>query len=186
MTWTGARRHAGTPAAALLLVAALAGCGTEAGADPDAGSPITDPGDDPSRLEVRTSTDTLDFVPAELTVASGQVFSVRFANASTTPHSWSLVQAGDEQAARAGQLPGPDKKVEPTPPGAPVTAAPTPGRVIADTSGTVAPDQARVVQVQGLPVGSYTYLCTLDDHAEQGMTGTLTVEPAPAPRPAPS
>ena len=27
-----------------------------------------------------------------------------------------------------------------------------------------------------LPAGDYEFVCTIDDHAEQGMTGTLTVE----------
>ena|SRR5918994_1773941 len=27
-----------------------------------------------------------------------------------------------------------------------------------------------------LPAGDYEFICTIDDHAEQGMTGTMTVE----------
>jgi plastocyanin len=43
-------------------------------------------------------------------------------------------------------------------------------------SASVGSGQASTFTVQGLPSGHYIFWCTIDDHAAEGMVGTLTVE----------
>lgn len=171
----GARRRSGLAVAGLLLGAALSGCGGGDAGDPTAGSTSADRGDDPNRLQVRTADSGTGFVPAELTARAGQVFSIRFANTTDEEHAFALVEEGDEPVAEASPTGPQDKTVEPLPPGTP-SPSPQEGEVLADSAGPVGPDSARLVQVRALPAGTYTYLCTVGDHAEQGMRGVLRVE----------
>lgn len=176
-----AAQRCGYVAAAVLAGMTVAACSQEADADPTAGSPITDQGNDPGRLEVRSDFNDRSFVPTELAGEAGGVFTVRFANVSKEPHSWVLVRKGDEQAALA-EGGGGTTAVGPRPtlvtPSAPgeASAVPVPvGEAIANSGGAVEPDSARVIQVVKPEAGDYTYLCTIPGHAEQGMRGTLTV-----------
>ena len=167
----------GLAAAALLAATAVTACGQSAETDPTAGSVVTDQGNDPNRLEVRSSLDERAFVPAQLVAGQGKAFTVRFSNDAKEPHSWVLVPKGGEQAAlSAGAGPDPSPTlIKPVVPGkASATPVPT-DTVVADTGGPVETDSARVVEVSKLPAGDYTYLCTVPGHAEQGMRGTLTV-----------
>lgn len=43
-------------------------------------------------------------------------------------------------------------------------------------SGPVSPGQAAVFTVENLPAGEYSIWCTVDGHAADGMTGTLSLQ----------
>ncbi len=45
------------------------------------------------------------------------------------------------------------------------------------TSAAVQPNQTSLFAVDGLSAGTYQFWCTIDDHWELGMTGTLTITP---------
>ena len=173
-------RQCGQGAALLGLAVVLTACGAAAEADPSAGSPVTDHGGDPGRLEVRADLDRLAFVPTRLRAEPDQAFTVRFANDTDQAHSWALVPAGKEQAALsrrtgAGAPVATPTLIRPVPPGQATAAPPVDGALLADSGGTVATNAASMIEVSKLPAGEYTYLCTVGDHAAQGMTGTLTV-----------
>jgi plastocyanin len=44
-------------------------------------------------------------------------------------------------------------------------------------SGNVLINTSVSFSVDGLPPGAYLFWCTISDHAQEGMTGTLTVTP---------
>jgi uncharacterized cupredoxin-like copper-binding protein len=44
------------------------------------------------------------------------------------------------------------------------------------SSATVAPGQSAAFSVHGLKPGRYAFWCTIDDHAEEGMFGTISVK----------
>ncbi|HET6691445.1 MAG TPA: hypothetical protein VFG74_11335 [Miltoncostaeaceae bacterium] len=52
-----------------------------------------------------------------------------------------------------------------------------PNGVARAETGRVRPGGLRQIRIR-LPRGRYTYLCTVADHAERGMTGTLVVRAA--------
>ena len=45
------------------------------------------------------------------------------------------------------------------------------------TSGSVLIGDSAVYEVYGLHSGEYVIWCTIDNHAAEGMVGTLTIEP---------
>lgn len=110
--------------------------------------------------------DALKFDKDTLTVPSGQQITVTFNNTSTSlPHSWVLVNGGDDVAAQVDEAA--------TANGGEVTADIP--NVVAFTKILNAGEQATAT-FQAPAAGSYTYFCSVPGHYTGGMKGTLTVQ----------
>lgn len=106
----------------------------------------------------------LAFQPTSLTAPADQPFTVNFENPSgaNQPHNFVVIEQGQEQAvAQAGLA--------------------TQGDVPEDTAGLLVdadvlqPGNSEEIEVEGLPAGTYTYICTYPGHYPS-MQGTLTVQ----------
>lgn len=152
---------------ALAIVITLAGCSR---ADPSiiASAPEAPGGGDTNTAAGPTSLQStadpggqLKFAEETLNAAAGQALTVAFNNPSALPHSWVLVEPGQEaavdQAATA-------KNGDPTGVDGVIAGSP-----VVNGGGNA------IVDVPALEPGSYPFICTVPGHYAAGMKGTLNV-----------
>lgn len=152
---------------ALAIAIVLAGCSR---ADPSiiASAPEAPGGGDTNTAAGPTSLQSnadaggqLKFAEETLNGAAGQALTVTFNNPSALPHSWVLVEPGQEaavdQAAAANNG-------DPT-----GVAGVIAGSPVVDGGGNA------TVNVPALEPGSYPFICTVPGHYVAGMKGTLNV-----------
>jgi azurin len=143
-------------ASALILAACGGGGGGTGGGSAGGGAP----------LNVSTAGEQLQFAPANLSTAPGDV-KVNFKNGSAAQqHNFVLLKGGDDVA----------KKVDDA------------GAAAGAAKGYIPDDPAIVAHTKllnggetdtasaNLPAGTYTFLCTFPGHYAAGMKGTLTVK----------
>jgi uncharacterized cupredoxin-like copper-binding protein len=153
---------------ALAIAIVLAGCSRAdpsiIAAAPEAtgstgGTDAADSG--PTALEASADPAALKFQQETLNAAAGQVLTVRFTNPAPLPHSWVLVQPGQEAAvndaaaAKNGDATGIEGVIAASP--------------VLNGNGEA------TVDISALEPGSYPYICTVPGHFSAGMVGTLTV-----------
>jgi azurin len=145
---------------ALASAFALAACGGGGGGGGAAG------GGGGAALNVSTAGEQLQFAPANLTAAPGDV-KVTFKNGSgAQKHNWVLVKGGDDVAQKvdeAGAAAGDAKGYIPDDPNIVAKTKLVDGGASDTASGNLA-------------AGTYTFLCTFPGHYAAGMKGTLTVK----------
>ncbi|HEY0734146.1 MAG TPA: plastocyanin/azurin family copper-binding protein [Herpetosiphonaceae bacterium] len=152
---------------ALAIAIALAGCSR---ADPSiiASAPEAPGGGDtntaagPTALQASADPGgQLKFAEETLNAAPGQALTVAFNNASALPHSWVLVEPGQEAAVdQAASTKGGD---------------PTGAAGVIAGSPVVNAGANATINVPALEPGSYPYICTVPGHYAAGMKGTLVV-----------
>ncbi|MBK9940084.1 MAG: auracyanin [Kouleothrix sp.] len=143
---------------AVVSALVLAACGGGAAAPAGGGA---------TSLNVSTAGEQLQFAPANLTAAPGDV-KLTFKNGSSAQkHNWVLVKGGDDVAAKvdeegvgAGDAKGyiPDDKAN----------------ILANTK-LLNGGESDSITVKVEP-GTYSFLCTFPGHYAAGMKGTLTVK----------
>ena len=141
---------------AVVSALVLAACGGGAAAPAGGGA---------TSLNVSTAGEQLQFAPANLTAAPGDV-KLTFKNGSSAQkHNWVLVKGGDDVAAKvdeegvgAGDAKGyiPDDKAN----------------ILANTK-LLNGGESDSITVKVEP-GTYSFLCTFPGHYAAGMKGTLT------------
>ncbi len=148
--------------ATLVAALALAACGSP-GAEEPAAPENGEAGNGAAQtIEVAADEAALAFEQTELTATAGQPITVEFSNPGALPHTWVLVEPGQEQAVN--------------------DAAGADGAVAADTTGVIAASSvlqsggSETIDVPALEAGTYPYICTVPGHYAAGMVGTLTVE----------
>jgi azurin len=140
---------------------ALAACGGGGGNTGGGGG-----GGGNAALNVSTAGEQLQFAPANLSAAAGDV-KVTFKNGSSAQkHNWVLVKGGDDVAQKvdeAGVAAGEAKGYIPDDPNIVAHTKLVNGGETDSASGNLA-------------AGTYTFLCTFPGHYAAGMKGTLTVK----------
>ncbi|MFN8567823.1 MAG: plastocyanin/azurin family copper-binding protein [Kouleothrix sp.] len=143
---------------AVVSALVLAACGGGAAAPAGGGA---------TSLNVSTAGEQLQFAPANLTAAPGDV-KLTFKNGSSAQkHNWVLVKGGDDVAAKVDEE----------------------GVGAGDAKGYIPDDKANILANTKLlnggesdsitakvEAGTYTFLCTFPGHYAAGMKGTLTVK----------
>ena len=117
-------------------------------------------GEAPAAGEEAPAAVTLDFVGEDISfdvesvsVTSGQEVTVNFQNAGTLEHSWVLVSDRIDPlvATEADALPG-------------------------TNSGTIVGGEGTTLNFVAPGPGDYTFVCTVEGHAEAGMLGDFIVK----------
>jgi azurin len=143
---------------AVVSALVLAACGGGAAAPAGGGA---------TSLNVSTAGEQLQFAPANLTAAPGDV-KLTFKNGSSAQkHNWVLVKGGDDVAAKVDEE----------------------GVGAGDAKGYIPDDKANILANTKLlnggesdsstvkvEPGTYSFLCTFPGHYAAGMKGTLTVK----------
>jgi uncharacterized cupredoxin-like copper-binding protein len=153
---------------ALAIAIALAGCSRAdpsiIAAAPEATGSAGDTntaGGGATALDNAADLAQLKFVKETMDGAAGQALTVKFTNPSAVPHSWVLVEPGQEDAVNtAAQAKNGDPSgIEGVIAGSPVLNA----------------NGEATVEVAALEAGAYPYICTVPGHYAAGMKGTLNV-----------
>ena len=140
---------------ALASAFALAACGGGGGGGGGGGAPAA--------LNISTAGEQLQFAPANLSAAAGDV-KITFKNGSgAQKHNWVLVKGGDDVAQKVDEAAAAG--------GGETQAG---GDVIAATK-LLAGGEAGTASFTAPAAGTYTFLCTFPGHFVAGMKGTLTV-----------
>lgn len=160
---------------ALALLVALAGCSR---ADPSIIAELpdstgaqgaTDSNTATGPVTVAVSADPsgqLKFVETTLNAVADQPASVTFQNPAPVPHSWVLVQPGQEAAVDQ--------------------AATANNGDVSDVAGVIAASAVlnangtETITVPAQPAGEYSYICTVPGHYAAGMKGTMVFGEATA------
>lgn len=164
-----------TPLMAIALLLALAGCSRTdpsiVAQLPDStgaqGTTDTNAPSGPVAITVNADpSGQLKFAETTLNAVAGQPVNVTFTNPAPVPHSWVLIEPGQEEAvdeaatAKNGDISG--------------VAGVIAGTAVLNANGT------ETVQVPAQPAGEYMYICTVPGHYAAGMKGTLVFGAATA------
>jgi uncharacterized cupredoxin-like copper-binding protein len=123
-------------------------------------------GGGPTALDNAADLAQLQFQKVTMDGAAGQPLTVKFTNPSSVPHSWVLVQPGQEDAVNnaAAAKNGDPAGIQGVIAGSPVVNG----------------NGEATVEVAALEPGTYPYICTVPGHYAAGMKGTLNIGGATA------